>query len=154
MARRHVSTIVCSEESTISLSSTGVPYCFGRFQESSEKIEIVPPQPHPTLDNIIAVCRGTDHVVCLNNEGKVFTFGLDTDGRLGKPFSLFTIVKIIYDNLIYGVVPPLYTQCPFELRDIPTIVQISCGDRFTVCLGENGHLYSFGNNEYGPWYWK
>ena len=92
MARRHVSTIVSSSFITISLSSTGVPYFFGKFQEDSEIFDINK-QPNSTLENIIAICRGTDHVVCLNNEGKVFTFGLDKMAGLENLFHFLQKLK-------------------------------------------------------------
>ena len=142
MATRHVSTIIVGEDITISLSSTLVPYCFGKFLEASEKFEIVSPQPCTALENIIAISRGVDHIVCLNNEGKVFTFGLDKDGRLGKPVSNFEELESVDEK-------DPYTNMPFELCDIPKIVQISCGSNFTVCVCENGFVYSFGVNEDG-----
>ena len=33
--------------------------------------------------------------------------------------------------------------------NLPSIQQISCGSNFTLCLTNDGYLYSFGSNNYG-----
>merc|ERR1712241_1407200 len=68
------------------------------------------------LKNVIAVCAGGMHTVCLTQEGKVYTFGCNDEGSLGRH---------IEDEEEETFVPGL-VLLPSKVK------QISAGDSHTV----------------------
>ena len=67
-------------------------------------------------------------IVCLDNDGNVYTFGNNEYGQLG-----------------IGDKDLSHTSIPQKVN-LPPCKQISCGYDFTMCLSENGEIYPFGNN--------
>ena len=132
MTSRVVSTIIGLEQKTLSISNEGNVLIFGsNLTEESE--EIYPPRIIPSLMNIKAICCGTNHTLCLNVSGEVFTFGGNSFGELGVGKSKLSL---------------RYTSEPQKV-DLPPIKQVSCGVNSSFCLSEDGILYSFGYNKYG-----
>ena len=70
--------------------------------------------------------------LCLDNNGRVYSFGSNTKGQLG----------------VADKGHKKYSDIPLKL-DIPEIIQISCGAFYSICLSYDNKLYSFGSNEYG-----
>ena len=86
-----------------------------------------------SIKNIQAVSCGTHHSVFLDYNGNVFSIGSNMNGRLGIDKS--------QDELNF--------TCEPQKINLPKISQISCGSGFTICLSEEGNLYSFGYCDYG-----
>ena len=86
-----------------------------------------------SLVQITAVSCGVDHSIFLDINGNVFATGENDYGQLGlgKESSILE-----------------FTAIPQKLN-IPPIRQISCGYDFTICLSEEGTVFSFGDNRYG-----
>ena len=73
-----------------------------------------------------------NHTITLSDDGVVHSFGqnLFDIGQLG--------LRHYYDVFL-----------PTPIRDLPKILQISCGEYFTVCVDYEGLLWSFGCNNFG-----
>merc|ERR1712100_591876 len=84
-----------------------------------------------SLNHIISISVGIDNCGCLDNDGNVFTFGNNNQGKLG-----------IGDKDLE------YTSIPQKVN-LPPCTQISCGSHFAMFLSEDGELFSFGFNQYG-----
>ena len=147
MAKRVVSNMACADKKsmsvghTICVSNEGFLYSFGKseYQAHGHKDKgVVSPKQIPLLNNIESVCCGSHHTICLNTDGQVFTFGCCD--RLG--------VGIIRKTKYLQTKELLYTHKPQKV-ELPPIKQISCGIGFSICLSEDGTLYSFGDNAYG-----
>lgn len=82
-----------------------------------------------TLDSeIIDVCAGGMHTVCLTKDGKVITFGCNDEGALGRNTS---------DEEEAEFMP--------NIVDLPMkTVQISAGDSHTAALLEDGRVFAWG----------
>ena len=78
-----------------------------------------------------SVSCGSHHTVCVNIDGKVFSFGGNEKGQLGLG---------IGDSKV-----GIPQNVPFNIG----IKNISCGFEFTICLDQIGKLWSFGSNEFG-----
>lgn len=77
---------------------------------------------------IVDVCAGGMHTVCLTNDGKVITFGCNDEGALGR--------KTSDEDAEYS---------PGEV-DLPEKVkQITAGDSHTAALLESGRVFAWGN---------
>ena len=110
-------------------------YSFGSSKLGShghEEEQIQYPMRISSLNNIKSVSIGLYHSFCLDYDGNVYTFGDNKFGQLGIS------TEAIGSTLI-----------PHKVN-LPSCKQISCGDNFTICLSEDGNLFSFGINEYGP----
>lgn len=109
----------------------------GKFRGNGHKGKtILSPTMIPTLKHIIFVSVGFYHTVCLDYDGNVFSFGRNIYGQLG----------IGNDNTVNvlenGANEP-------QKVNIPPCKEISCGTNFTVCLTDDGMVYSFGYNSFG-----
>ena len=140
MATRVLSTIVCSNfwphGYTLCISGDGNVYSIGKHSKGGLGFQeelIFPPKVIPSLQSIVSINCGNDHTVCLDMEGCVFTLGSNEHGQLGVGQTSQTLE---------------FTHIPQKLQ-LPRIQQISSGYGFTICLSNDGELYSFGQNIYG-----
>eukprot|EP00093_Oithona_nana_P004164 04164.XXX_153890_152127_1 [CDS] Oithona nana genome sequencing. len=80
------------------------------------------------LANVVAVCAGGMHTVCLAKDGRVYTFGCNDEGALGR---------IMDDEEEESSVPGLV--------DLPaSAAQISAGDSHTAALTDDGRVFYWG----------
>jgi alpha-tubulin suppressor-like RCC1 family protein len=81
---------------------------------------------------IVSVCGGLEHAAAVDNQGRLFTWGLNSHGELadGTTVSKTTPVQI--------------TSLANEF-----IVSVSCGYYHTVALTRNSTVWSWGYNGYG-----
>ena len=132
MTTRYSSTVVCNESKTTFVSSDGRVYVLGGVRNRNTIAEErLIPTIIPFLNNIVAIATGDYHTVCLDFHGNVYGFGSNGQGQLG-------LGKDVEDC----------TLKPQKVK-LPSIKQVSCGDSFTVCLSDDGDLYSFGANDNG-----
>ncbi|XP_018026073.1 regulator of chromosome condensation [Hyalella azteca] len=82
----------------------------------------------PGLPNIVAVCAGGLHSVCLDEQGKVHTWGCNDEGALGRTTSCEE------DNFSAGCVEGIEGR----------VVQITAGDCHTAALTHDGRVYAWG----------
>jgi len=80
------------------------------------------------LSSVSAVCAGGMHTVCLTKDGKVYTFGCNDEGALGRTME---------DEEEECCVPGL-VDLPEKAR------QISAGDSHTAAVTDSGHVYIWG----------
>ena len=133
---RSLPSVVCAFEYAVCLSSDGSVYCFGG--SSNEKDEdvntlIFTPKKISSLSCISGIACGGSHTACLDYDGNVFIFGKNHFGQLGIG---------VDENTLRGTCIP-------QKVNLPPCTQISCGYNFTMCLLEDGRLYSFGDNVNG-----
>jgi len=121
---------------TMCISEDGLVYSFGSHARGAHgHIEtfIAKPSVIPSLQCIKTIACSTSHSICLDFNGNVFTFGRNDYGALGVYSDSNTLQ---------------YSHKPLKLQ-LPSIHQVSCGEYFSVCLSEDGDLYSFGYNDFG-----
>ena len=85
---------------------------------------------------------GAHHSVVLTEDGQLYGCGLATQGQLG-----------LIEETLQGRVPPcnqLYPQMAhMPLQSASGIIQVACGDNFTIALSASGNIYSTGHGGYG-----
>ena len=88
------------------------------------------------IDISIGGALGSHHVIAIDNQGKVYTWGANSIGQLGKGTTDDSNVPIciseIEENRLNGI----------------NIVEISAGYVHTVAVDNQGKAYTWGNNEY------
>ena len=78
-----------------------------------------------------ACAQGEGHTITLSDDGEVHSFGRNIEGQLG-----------FGDNNSVSL--------PSPIRNLPKIMEISCGGYFSLCTDNEGGLWAFGqNNGYG-----
>ena len=94
------------------------------------------PQAVPELQNIIYCAFGEKHCVALDVNGTVWTWGVSTVGRLGRP-----------SNSIVDPIPR-----PVMMPHIPEgsrVVHVSAGADFSALVLNTGELYTWGCGDDG-----
>ena len=143
MAERKVSSIVCFDNLTsmlgitMCISTNRTVYSFGKHSRGAHghrENELPIPKEINSLQAICNIDCGSFHAICLNDEGRVFTFGDNSYGQLG-------VSKV--------VTPFCYGPQDYNILQLPIIRQISAGSFYNVCLSVDNEVYSFGQNNCG-----
>ena len=82
---------------------------------------------------ISAIACGSNHSIFLTNDGKVYSCGSNSDGRLGLGDNTTRLVPTLISTVI----------------DTLTIIAIACRERTTLFLTNDGKVYSCGSNYSG-----
>ena len=128
-----IKQISCGGNFSCCLSEKGEVYSFGRSDfcvshghGTNEDIHY--PRKLNSLKNINFVVCGGYHTICKSENGTIYCWGSNADGQLG--------------------LSGLYTQTvPVEAWDWPdNVVDIKCGERFTLVLTSDQEVFSCGYN--------
>lgn len=79
----------------------------------------------------VAICAGYDHVLMLASDGNVYAWGNNSNGQLGATATDTPVTA-----------PTLVTDLCGK-----NIIAVAAGNRFSLALGEDGSVYSFGLND-------
>ena len=129
------SSIICTLNNTFCISDDFLVYILGdidNYISNNNNIRHIPRLIEGIYD-IKTIDCGISHILCLNFNGNVFSFGANICGQLGIGKSSNGLSRTYILQKI----------------DIPPCKQIACGEEFSMCLTEEGSLYSFGSNVYG-----
>eukprot|EP00324_Dicrateria_rotunda_P006650 CAMPEP_0206153752 /NCGR_PEP_ID=MMETSP1474-20131121/863_1 /ASSEMBLY_ACC=CAM_ASM_001110 /TAXON_ID=97495 /ORGANISM="Imantonia sp., Strain RCC918" /LENGTH=295 /DNA_ID=CAMNT_0053551691 /DNA_START=8 /DNA_END=892 /DNA_ORIENTATION=+ len=125
--------MVCATGYTLSISEERNVFACGfsdcgahGFEEEEEPV--LPAKQIPSLKNIKSIAVGAFHSVYLDENGSVFTMGLNTSGQLGNGVS---------GEMLNS------THIPQKVN-LPPCKQISCGATSAACLSEDDNLYLLG----------
>lgn len=91
----------------------------------------------------LLACGGI-HSVAVGNDGRVWTWGCNDDGALGRPTG-----PVDSEDLGKGMkgdenFPALVGCGPGGALEGQQVVQVSCGDSQTLCLTVDGNVYGWG----------
>ncbi|MFO0971637.1 MAG: hypothetical protein U0520_04825 [Candidatus Saccharimonadales bacterium] len=93
--------------------------------------DIIPAETIPGLQNIIQVATSTRHSLALDESGKVWAWGRDNAGQLGK--NIENLSGVFEPEVVSG---------------LPTITQVAAGRDFSLALDKSGRIWSWGTNQY------
>mmetsp|Transcript_24527 Transcript_24527/g.30586 ORF Transcript_24527/g.30586 Transcript_24527/m.30586 type:complete len:215 (+) Transcript_24527:282-926(+) len=104
------------------------------------------------------VAVGNEHVAAITEDGRLFTMGTTEHGKLGHPPQELNEEEKQKERDRYkraGYKPggldrskPAFGFVEGELAG-KKIVSVACGDKHTVCVTEDGAVYSWGNGRSG-----
>mmetsp|Transcript_1884 Transcript_1884/g.2631 ORF Transcript_1884/g.2631 Transcript_1884/m.2631 type:complete len:617 (+) Transcript_1884:521-2371(+) len=128
---------------SLAITTTGKVYGWGR-NESQQLTQDLPVNVGtPTLldipssssnNKIIDGAVGKSHTLLLDDQGQVWSVGSNKCGQCGIKSSIDLV-----SNFRKAVV----------LGKNVFVVQVSCGEQFSVALSSDGHLYTTGSSEFG-----
>ena len=137
-----VREISCGALHTAVVTDSGLVYTWGdgRMGQLGHLQEGFSNQPVPTLvsslsgSSITHISCGQNHTVCIDDGGRVYSWGWAKYGQLG----LGTRTNQRYPQMISD-----------EIFLTKNIQQVSCGDRHSVAVATNGEIFTFGSGEHG-----
>ncbi|XP_044756400.1 E3 ubiquitin-protein ligase HERC2 [Coccinella septempunctata] len=130
--------IVCGSSYSAAISSSGALYTWGRGNYgclghgTSEHVLIPTIVSALSGQHVVKVACGPDdpHTLCVTLDGKVYSWGDGDFGKLGRGGFEGTKVPKLID----------------KLQNVE-IVDVYCGDQFSLALSKDGKLYSWGKGE-------
>ena len=132
--------IACAQDHSLAVDIEGNVWSFGLCSEGRLGLgkefnsrSICRPWKLKSLKNIVQVSCGYSHSICVEADGTLWSFGNNSDGRLG------------IENQIGA---SDYFHIPVKIQ-IEPIYKVSCGLNFTICIDKEGFIWSFGNNSHG-----
>lgn len=90
-----------------------------------------------SLSNIKQIATGADHLLALDNDGKVFTMGDDTLGQCGVGAHGRTKSGPFYEQRVPN---------PVHIKNLPSISAIACGSNHSLVVSGDGNVYGWGSN--------
>jgi alpha-tubulin suppressor-like RCC1 family protein len=140
----------CGEYHTVLLSDDGCVWTFGNNNYGQLGLGMgdtldrnVPTEiqggenEFPEDVRIVRAYCGSDHTVLLSDDGRIWTFGFNEYGQLG------------HGDKENRNVPTEIQRNKNELPEDVRIVDVSCGENYTVLISDDGRIWTFGDNGYG-----
>ena len=133
--------VAAGDYHTIVLTSEGSVYTFGDNEDgktghgTTEGIQTTPRKVGGCLEGrnkVIYIAAGVEHSACIDENGDIYTWGKEGDGRLG-----------------HGNRRTLYSPKRVNGLDGKKCVAVACGECHTLVLSGNGKIYSFGFGRWG-----
>ncbi|KAI2466889.1 RCC1/BLIP-II [Annulohypoxylon bovei var. microspora] len=137
--------VAATDSASFALTEIGEVYGWGTFKGSdgvfgfTQDIQIQPtPMQVAGLKNITSLAAGTNHMLALDKNGKVFTWGYGGEFQLGwKPASRHTGPKATLDPHVCGH----FTKQNYA-------VKIAAGSYHSFYINNHGKLWSWGLNNF------
>ena len=120
----HVQGVAAGDNTSIIITDEGYLYCLG----GDVPLSITSSEVHPMLGEVVQATAGGNHVLALQKNGALFSWGSNENGQLG-----------------YGQKETRGTP----LRILYNIKEISAGSNHALALGKDGSLYAWGNSTWG-----
>ncbi|KAH8732300.1 regulator of chromosome condensation 1/beta-lactamase-inhibitor protein II [Phaeosphaeriaceae sp. PMI808] len=140
--------ITAGDSCSFALTTEGAVYGWGTFRKNegilgfSKKGDVArTPQYIEGLTKVTQIACGTNHVFALTKEGTVFAWGNGQQNQLGR--------RLTERNLSEGLFPSKmgFRDLSFK-RPSHKLVSIASGDYHGFAIAEDGHVWSWGVNNY------
>ena len=129
--------VACNQAGTTAVSESGKLYACGQashprigqpYQEGATYLSLT---QIGTKTNWVSVSGTHDHIAAIDADGKLYTWGQQTNGNLGHGTS---------GGNVYA---------PTQVGSLTDWASVSCGQSHTVALKTDGTVWVWGNNQYG-----
>ena len=87
------------------------------------------------VGDVVAISGGRYHVLALTRDGRVYAWGDNEDGALGRPLEI-------------GIGGTAY-QTPGFVNGLPRVKAVAAGYDFSLAIDLQGQVWVWGNNTYG-----
>ncbi len=135
LSNLNIDVVKCGFWHSLALTENGEVYAWGLISTgvSIEQMTQSTPIKVDCFDGerVVMISCGYKHSLALTESGRVFSWGENSHGQLGT------------NNEIYRDKPK-----PIEIQNV-TFKKISCGQRHSLLLSNEGEIYAFGDNKFG-----
>ncbi|KAK7747479.1 hypothetical protein SLS53_001734 [Cytospora paraplurivora] len=136
--------VVASDSASFALTEDGRVYGWGTFRSSDgilgfTKDILVQKEPYllPESKKIVDIAAGSNHVMTLNNKGKVESWGAPEQNQLGR--------RVVQRDMKASALRPGGVAFKRGVK----ITKIACGSYHSFAIDDRGRLYSWGLNNFG-----
>jgi hypothetical protein len=140
LGKVRISFVAASPSSchSVAVSSAGAAYGWGRNDHSQLGLDhlntVVAPTSLELPFKVASAAVGKAHTILISPAGDGYGAGRCAEGQLGTNQSVERVPK--FKKMVFASAPQ-------------KLAQASCGDFFTVCLDDEGRLYSTGLSQFG-----
>ncbi|BDR54488.1 hypothetical protein KIMH_05990 [Bombiscardovia apis] len=136
------SSLSAGQDYTLAIGSDGNAYSWGSNQHGRLGSGSADRQAHPSPSRVhlpdtvrvLQVAAGSSHALALGSDHHVYAWGANAQGQVGDGTSTDQNTPIDLTN---------------TARLPSTIMQLAAGDDYSLALTRDGHLYTWGSNQYG-----
>ena len=122
------------------IKSFSLSSVFGSSASSFNKENIYnKPTKIESLSNIIKISCGGRHTACIDDKGKLYTWGWGGNNYITGAVG----------GLGHGNKKSYSKPKQVKLLENEFIIDVSCGEKHTLCLTNDGKVYAFGEGEHG-----
>lgn len=142
--------VSAGDSHTAALMEDGKVYYWGTFRDANGSIGLLPdgsksslPKRFPLEQPVMKIVSGTDHLVCLTEDGEIYTAGCAEQGQLGRVAECFSQRggrKGL--GLLLTPAPVHCRQRRLRFTDVWT------GQYHTFAKGSTGDVYAWGLDNY------
>ena len=125
----HTHSVVCTEQGECFTWGIGKDYVLGHGDEVDE---LEPRRVQTLCARVVGVAAGARHTACCTHDGKVLTWGFGSDGQLGQG----STETMVLPHLVQAL-------------DHWKVVAVAAGSRHTMCLTQEGCVFTFGAGAWG-----
>ena len=105
------------------------------------------PQKVDDLGKMIDIKAGYRHCLALNSDGKVYGWGNNTNGELGKDGMYGRMVKVYKND--YAMF--FYSEKPIVIPNVNNATFIETGREFSMFITKDGNILSCGKMDVTSW---
>ena len=118
----------------MALKTDGTVYVWGRNNSGQLGLDTstsyyTAPTRITSLSSISKIAAGTVHSLALNSSGRVYAWGDNSAGRLGRGFNNYTM-----------------SRTPVQISSISGIGNVAAGGKQSFAIANNGKIYGWGYN--------
>lgn len=137
--RDEIVEISSNSKFTVGLSKSGDVFVWGDTKLLLTDLSKIPDEVKDA--KIVRVAAGTDHIIAVGDDGKVYGWGQNTNGQYGPVPPDKSALGFIYDfapsTILYGKL------------NVSEIKQVVCGKQVSAIVMNDGTLYMWGNKAMG-----
>lgn len=101
----------------------------GQLGLGEDVLEKKNPAVNKSVKDVVDVCAGGMHSLCLTKTGEVYSFGCNDEGALGR----------VTEDIDGAEFNPAKVDLPEK------VIRMSCGDSHSACLLDDGRVFAWGS---------
>jgi regulator of chromosome condensation len=140
--------IAAGDSCSFALTTEGAVYGWGTFRKNEGVLGFTKairtawrPILLDSIKKIVNIACGSNHVVAIDKDNKVWAWGSGQQNQLGR--------RVIERKLEESLMPnPVGFHDPSFKRASRKLVTIACGDYHSLAIADDGHVWAWGANNY------
>ncbi|KAF2865861.1 regulator of chromosome condensation 1/beta-lactamase-inhibitor protein II [Massariosphaeria phaeospora] len=140
--------IAAGDSCSFVLTTEGAVYGWGTFRKNEGVLGFArsehtarTPQYIDMIRKVTQIACGTNHVLALDKDRHVYAWGNGQQNQLGRRVTERTLTESLLPNRVG------FHDTSVK-RPSQRIAKIACGDYHSLAIGEDGHIWSWGANNY------
>ncbi|KAF2660517.1 RCC1/BLIP-II [Lophiostoma macrostomum CBS 122681] len=144
--------VVAGDSCTFALTTEGALYGWGTFRKNEGVLGFQKkddcartPEYIEGMKKVTQIACGTNHVVAIDKDKHVWAWGNGQQNQLGRRVTERTLEAALQPNRVGFHDNSLGKKHP---KPSAKMVQVGCGDYHSMAIGDDGHVWAWGANNY------